>query len=221
MKEAENSYYDRVFLEGSDFSVHYKLSSYFTAWTQALYFLRKIENPDILEVGCGTGQMAHYLFDEGYRKYKGFDFSEVAIEKARQVVTMDFVSGNALDKQNYEGDYNTVICLEVLEHLNRDLQVIDNIPDETWMIFSVPTFDEPSHVRWFTSEHQIKSRYFKYIDIKEISPVGRLYVCFGVKRKFHPTPLQNLLKTRSKVNVSSISRGLRHRLKNWFKLKSL
>jgi 2-polyprenyl-3-methyl-5-hydroxy-6-metoxy-1,4-benzoquinol methylase len=220
-KEMPSSYYENHFTENRGFQVHYKESHYYVAWTQVLTFLRKINPSSILEIGCGTGQLAEYLKDEGYNNYEGFDFANKAIEMARQRVDMKFYWGDALDKNLYRKSFSAVICLEVLEHIEKDLQVLENIPEGRHIIFSVPNFDAPSHIRWFTSEWQIKKRYFRHINITEIIRIGNLFICRGTISKFDPSFLQSILASREEIGVASIMARIRHRIKNVLKLKSL
>ena len=214
------AYYDQLFDNKIEFHVHYKRSYYYVHWTQVIVFLGKIDSPRILEIGCGTGQLAEYLKDENLAQgYCGFDFSAGAVERARRRVDLNFIHGDALDKNMYRGNYNTVICLEVLEHIQEDVEVLSFIAEGTHIIFSVPNFDDPSHVRWFTSERQIKRRFFRFVDIKEIIRIGNIYVCRGIVSHFHPTPMQSFLASRENVNMASFTRRLRHNVKNLFKLK--
>lgn len=217
--EKPASYYDDLFESHIGYQVHYKKSHYYVHWTQVIVFLRKIAEPKILEVGCGTGQFAEYLKDEHFTNYSGFDFSPPAIEFAKRRVGMNFWQGDALDKENYSGDFNTIICLEVLEHIQNDLGVLSTPPSTTNIIFSVPNFDAPSHVRWFTSEREIKKRYFRYVDLKEIIRVGNIYLCRGVLDSFKPNLLQTLLATRETIGMGSFTKRFKHHLKNMLKLK--
>lgn len=220
-REFPSSYYDRHFRENPHFQIHYKDSPYYVAWTQVVRFLKKIKPNSILEVGCGTGQFAHYLHDEGFTNYEGFDFAEEAIETARSRVGMNFYFGNALDKQLYDRDFGVVICLEVLEHIEKDLEVLSSIREGTPIVFSLPNFDVPSHVRWFISPRQIRKRYFTHVNILDIVPIGNLYICRGIVSKFNPNLFQRLLATREDITLRSITIRLKHYLKNRLKLKSL
>lgn len=219
--EKPASYYDKHFENERSFQVHYKHSFYYVHWTQVIVFLRKIADPEILEIGCGTGQLAEYLRDENFRRYTGFDFSPKAISLARERVDAVFFVGDALDPACYQRSFNTVICLEVLEHIRKDLEVLGLLPIDTHIVFSVPNFDAPSHVRWFTSERQIKTRYYRQVDIAQIVRVGNIYVCRGIIRPFNPGILQRFFATREKVGFSSFTRRIRHRIKNTFKTKAI
>ena len=225
--EKEPKYYDALFERDSMFHTGYKDSVYYVSWTQVIVFLRRIERilkeeVHILEIGSGPGQLTQYLFDEGFINYHGFDFSEKAIALAKaKLPEAHFYVGNALDSISFQQKHNTVICLEVLEHVTEDLEVLENVKSGTHIIFSVPDFDADSHVRWFTSERQIKKRYYRHIDIELIKKVGNIYVCSGIRESFVPTVLQRLLLTREEIHFSSFLKRMKHHLKNTLKIKRI
>ena len=128
----------------------------------------------ILEVGCGTGGFAQSLMETSSRQYCGFDFSEVGVRMARARTGRDdcFFVGDARRAQSYEQPYDTIVCLEVLEHIERDLDVIANWNTGCDCICSVPNFDYPTHVRWFRHEADIVSRYGHLISIHEIERIS-------------------------------------------------
>lgn len=219
-RELPSSYYDGLFRENLAYHVHYKDSHYYVAWTQVLRFLTKIKPTNILEIGCGTGQFAEYLRDEGFTDYEGFDFSKEAIDIAKSRVEMNFYVGNALNSELYEKDFGAIVCLEVLEHIEKDLQILSNIREGTHIVFSVPNFDAPSHVRWFISPRQIKKRYFTHVQILDIVPIGALFICRGIVGKFKPNLIQRFFASREQVTLASFTVRLKHHLKNRLKLKS-
>lgn len=218
--EKPASYYDTHFQNDARTHGHYKNSFYYVHWTQVIVLLKKIASPEVLEIGCGTGQLAEYLKDEGYVNYLGFDFSEGAISLAKKKSDINFFQADALDFTLYKTlHFNTVICLEVLEHIKNDIGVLKNLPDGTNIIFSVPNFDAPSHVRWFNSEREIKRRYFEYISFQEIIRIGNLFICKGIVNFFRPNLIQNVLATRENVGWWSFNKRIKHRLKNILKHK--
>ncbi len=221
--EKKSNYYDDFFIDNPNFHCHYKDSYYYVHWTQVIAFLKKIKNPKILEIGSGTGQLAEYIYDEGFIHYSGFDFSKTAINLAlKRNLQLKIWVGDARDSKQYENiDYNTVICLEVLEHVNDDLKIITNIKSSSNLICSVPNFDAPSHVRWFTTEYQIKKRYYRLIDIAEIIRIGNIFLFRGVRSDFNGNVLQALLATRENITLTSVIKRIKHRLKNVFKIGSL
>jgi 2-polyprenyl-3-methyl-5-hydroxy-6-metoxy-1,4-benzoquinol methylase len=218
-EEKTDLYYDDLFRSSINYKSHYKESHYWVHWTQVIRFLGKNKTQKILEIGCGTGQFAEYLSDEGFLNYNGFDFSSAAIKiAAKRVPKYNFYLGNALHQDSFRDDYDVIICLEVLEHIKGDNEVIKNINIGKRIIFSVPDFKDESHVRWFISPRQIKSRYYKLLDLKAIIKIGNIYVCSAVRSNFEPGLFNRILKNREKLTYYSFSNRLKHFLD---KLKTL
>lgn len=138
----------------------------------------------VLDVGCGIGG----LFD--YCKYfVGFDISEVAVNKARKRIekilsgeserirkekAMSSVwVGDCYKKENYKKNVSYYVFLEVLEHLEKDLKALSNVPSGAKIIFSVPSFEDVSHVRTFKTEQEIRKRYGNIMEIDSIERFER------------------------------------------------
>jgi 2-polyprenyl-3-methyl-5-hydroxy-6-metoxy-1,4-benzoquinol methylase len=85
-----------------------------------------------MEVGCGSGFLAEMVMQNSKVAYRGFDFSEIAIQNAgsRTGHPEVFFVGDARDAGCYGFDYDTIICTEVLEHIIADLDVIRKL--ERW-----------------------------------------------------------------------------------------
>lgn len=122
-------------------------------------------NAEVIDLGCGTGRFIELLFrNKHYGKVTGVDFSEQVLEAARRYTRGRPVEYQLCDLNNWRQPEtfagNTVfVCLEVLEHLEYDLDLIGRIPPEHRLIFSVPNFDSASHVRWFHGVGDVWHRY--------------------------------------------------------------
>lgn len=119
-------------------------------------------HPNIADLGCGTGRFAKLLFNRGYEKYWGIDFSEARIKEARQYVPQfDFSVGNLLSEKIHAkfAEFNVFVILEVLEHINSDCDLLSKIPEGKPVIFSVPNYDSAAHVRYFNDSDEIVHRY--------------------------------------------------------------
>jgi SAM-dependent methyltransferase len=152
--------------------------------TRGLYYplLRKVvENLEahgsrsILEVGCGSGFLAEMILMEYGDAYRGFDFSPVAVQNAsgRTGHPELFFRGDALDAGSYASNYDTIVCTEVLEHIDADLDVIRLWRDGTWCVCTVPNFDYDGHVRFFRTPDEVAARYSRLIDIRTVTKVAR------------------------------------------------
>ena len=112
-------------------------------------------------MGCGAGQLASLIRDKGFKNYIGIDFSKVAIDIAIKVCPeFKFICEDILNSENLKKiDYDFVIILEVLEHVEEDKILLSKIKSGTKIIAMVPNFDSESHVRYFSSKKEVKDRY--------------------------------------------------------------
>ncbi len=172
----DEKYYDDYYLADPSYSTHYTKSVYFNLWQNVIdRIIVGYTNPEILEIGCGTGQFAELLYDTHFRQYIGVDFSEVAIKMANNRVDMDFAVADLMKQNPYE--YNLVLALEVLEHLD-DITVLKNL-EKSRIILTVPTFDCPSHVRHFNTQDEIEDRYNGLIKFDTIDKCGKYFIAEG------------------------------------------
>jgi len=133
----------------------------------------------VLEVGCGTGGLAHLLSErEPQLAYRGFDFSPVAVQRAIERVGRAecFFVGDARVAENYRAAPQAIVCTEVLEHIDDDLGVVSQWAPGTYCVCSVPNFDADNHVRHFTSEDDVRQRYGTLIDIDRVVRVKKPYL---------------------------------------------
>ena len=168
---------------GADFydSMHAKINPSVTQTRYDVLFRKVVANirrrgsRSVLEVGCGSGFLAKMILQEYDGIYRGFDFSAEAIRNAscRTGRPDLFFVGDALDSRSYPADYDTIVCTEMLEHVDRDLDVIRLWRDTTWCVCSVPNFDYAGHVRFFNTTNEIVSRYGGLIDIEGIIRIPR------------------------------------------------
>lgn len=166
--------YDEMFKDGGYlgvFDLPYKRSPYYPMFKDVRASLQKNKAQRVLEVGCGTGTMAHMLFESTQLSYRGFDFSQIAVEKARERTgRIDVFSvGDATAAATYANlEYDSVICTEVLEHIEDDLLAMSLWAPGALCVCSVPNYDADNHVRYFRTAEDVASRYGKLLDIQSI-----------------------------------------------------
>lgn len=89
-------------------------------------YLEKPGDLKILDIGCGTGVMLNALGDKG--KVCGMDMSDEAINFAREVFSGPVERGSLPDDVPYEkNSFDLVTALDVIEHVDRDLDSLETI----------------------------------------------------------------------------------------------
>ncbi len=82
--------------------------------------LAKIENADILEIGCGTGKNTEFLLGKA-KKLVGVDFSAEMLERAKMKITAENVEFRQFDLReewNFaENSFEFLTCSLALEHI--------------------------------------------------------------------------------------------------------
>jgi 2-polyprenyl-3-methyl-5-hydroxy-6-metoxy-1,4-benzoquinol methylase len=58
-----------------------------------------------------------------------------------------------------EYDYDAIVCTEFLEHVGEDIECLTRIRRGSLVFGSVPSFPSAGHVRTFSSEKEVRSRY--------------------------------------------------------------
>lgn len=181
-KEQNNEYYNKLFAASDRYhndweNVH---PSYKILWEDTIKILQQNNIDNVLDIGCGMGQMAE-LTNTYNIKYKGIDFSEYAIGfcKKRNFKNHLFECVDAL-KYHYNDEVKGYITHEFLEHVEEELFVLKKLKPNKIIIFSVPNFNDPGHVRWFNSVEEIISRYSFYIkDLKVNKVTPNHYLGWG------------------------------------------
>lgn len=187
-------WYDDAYAKSDEYSRPYYASRYYPVWSVIVDRIRRSGARDVLEIGCGSGQLAAYLTEDlQLSSYTGVDFSPKAIEVATQMApAATFVVADALDPATYDRTADLIICTEVLEHIEQDMRVVELFPANVRCLCTVPDFDYPSHVRHFTSADGVRGRYgdafesFEVVTFKAAgsaeNPVLRYFLTDGIKR---------------------------------------
>lgn len=119
----------------------------------------------IIDLGCGVGHFAKLIKNRGYERYIGIDFSEGMVQKSIDQVGQfgkySFILGDLTNSavQNIYKKYDLFVAIETLEHITNDIKIVESIPINSRFVFTLPTFDAKSHVRYFKSVEQVHKRY--------------------------------------------------------------
>jgi len=144
---------------------------YLPIYEKAISYLPPPEESDVVvDLGCGVGYFTKVFFEMGYTKYLGIDFSQDMIDASKkQVPYADFILGDLRDNETIKilQKYKIFVILETLEHIEKDIDIIKNIPKESLVIFSVPNFDGKFHVRYFNNIDEVIERFENFLEFKD------------------------------------------------------
>jgi len=128
----------------------------------ALKWIDPLDN--IIELGCANGNFAKLLNDKGAKNYIGIDIQKNKINEAKKnLPNMHFICCDIIENLYMLGGASTFISFQCLEHIEKDLEVLQALKPKTNVIISVPNSPYKGHVRWFELEGWEK-RFSKYID---------------------------------------------------------
>lgn len=137
----------------------------------------------VVDLGCGTGRFAEQLRRRGHIGYVGVDFSPAAIEECRRYVPFSdsdtgwdatFLVQDLRDwrPDDLRAGNATYVCLETLEHLEDDVELVRRVPVGHEFIFSVPNFGGEAHLRCFQNVSDAWERYGHLLDFRAWAMIG-------------------------------------------------
>lgn len=187
-RERPPGWYDEAYRKkDTTYHRHYTESSDYFLWTVLVD--RIARDARVLEIGCGPGQLALYLSDTGVQRYHGLDFSPEAVAMAQAVCPgLRFAADDALTSPLLDEEwYDTVIATEVLEHIERDLDLLMRVRPGVRCLLTVPNFPYPSHVRHFRNGEEVEARYRRILPGLRVTEIpknprgGRFFLIDGIR----------------------------------------
>lgn len=170
MSAAGAEFYDRA-MTSPDSPAMLELED--SPW-QALYLeaARMIPlNHPVMDLGCGTARFGVALArTEHYGLYTGVDFAREVLVEAKRYLREDGVKAAwaVCDLVEWKPQKDrpgnlSYACLEVMEHLDDDIGLVERLPPGHQFVFSVPNYDSESHVRTFDSPSEVWDRYGQWL----------------------------------------------------------
>jgi len=140
---------------------------------------RSRKQANILDIGCGVGSISFYAANKCFSVF-GIDISQKAINISKETVKkLNLESKAKFQKADIQkiklekNKYNYILCFEVLEHLIKDQEVIDNIyaglKKEGILMVSTPSKNAPLFKWGFAKEFDQKVGHLQRYSLKELS----------------------------------------------------
>lgn len=106
------------------------------------FYIKKFHPKTILDVGCGEGFVDQFLIKKNPQyRISGIDISPESIRLAKKRVPELLArQGNVYNLSFKDNSFDLVICMEVLEHLDKPQKAIKEIRrvSKKYCLFSVP-----------------------------------------------------------------------------------
>jgi len=163
--------YDEIYRSSEEYRADFRDSVYFPVWSRVCALIPR--SASVLDIGCGPGQFAEMLNDRGIASYLGLDISEEAIRMARdRLPQFEVAASDALcDPMVAQSKADVIVCMEVLEHIDEDLALIERFPSGRQVVLTVPNFPSPGHVRWFSTPSDVAKRYVGALETCNVDAV--------------------------------------------------
>lgn len=112
--------YDRVFATGAEhfFSKYKNGKDESETHSVVIGALGKIEGKTILDVGCGTGELAASLAELGAARVTGIDYSEKAISTARERYSQGNLEFLCRDIADWQEPVDVLVSCGTFEHMD-------------------------------------------------------------------------------------------------------
>ena len=191
--ELDESYYNNIFKNSVIYAKEaHDITFYYETWKFAYDFIKKRNIKNIVDLGCGPGHFPSLIEENLNIKYKGYDFSSTAIDQARDKI---YNNGNDItffkqNLSNYSPSFNDnfFVSFEFLEHISFDLEILNSLLTNDEILFSVPSYDDPGHVRCFPNEKDIENRYNSILNLTLLNTkkfrnnTKTIYLYHGIKK---------------------------------------
>src|SRR3989344_1927252 len=82
---------------------------------------------NVLDAGCGTGEIAFLIAKDGAKKVLGIDYSKEAILEAKKLHSRPNLSYECADLRKIKGKFDIIVSLGTLEHLDDPFSALKNL----------------------------------------------------------------------------------------------
>ena len=113
-RKGERSHYTQFRLQTQDMPEEFRAVLELLDW----------KGKDVLDVGCGTGDMCSYIAEMGAKNVVGIDYSKEAIAEAQKKHEAKNLLFQSRQLREMEGKFDIIISLGTLEHMDDPLDAL-------------------------------------------------------------------------------------------------
>lgn len=135
--------------------------------------MMETQEGEILEIGCNTGNFAKVIQAKGLaNRYLGVDIQGSKIKEARRtypgmMFLVEDITSKKPEISALLAKAKVFFAYEVLEHIEKDIEVLTRLTPGTEIIISVPNFTSAGHLR-SPKLRKWLARYQAILNVKEI-----------------------------------------------------
>ncbi len=116
-----------------------------------------LDGKTFLDVGCGIGHSTDHMKRFLPGDWSGLEFWDDAAKRARGLFPeITFYSSEGFNFRPVCGEFDSVVCAEVIEHVKNDQELIDGLLGITRNVLVITTpnrkVSDPGHLRVYTEE---------------------------------------------------------------------
>ncbi len=137
--------YDNFFTVFNPYWIHREIIDAIPDW----------RGKNVLEIGCGQGELSAQLSFAGAESVYAIDYSEVAIKLASSRISLPNVSFVCMDGNDVSDKYDIIVMSGVLEHIDKPFNFLDKLINDNLdaggsIISVMPSFMNPRGYVWMT-----------------------------------------------------------------------
>lgn len=145
------------------------------------YIDKFIKKGNVLDIGCGAGTIDFYLASKG-NTVVGIDISQRAVESARESAKLMDLKNVKFEAMEFPhkvpgGNYDYVLCSEVLEHLPDDkhaMKKIFNLLNKKGIaILSTPSKNAPLYKLGYASGFDKRVGHLRRYTVEELKDIAK------------------------------------------------